>query len=94
MTSAWRASEPHHEEARGLEVPSSLSFVHILLLLAAAFLVGLRVFRETQPKGADDEQTLQLQRFAKVASIGLVVLLIAVIVGYNLNTFHTAKAIQ
>ena len=76
-------------------MPTSLSFVHILLLLAAAFLVGLRIFRETQPKGAaEDEQTLQLQRFAKAASIGLVVLLIAVIVGFNFGMFDTAKVIQ
>jgi len=77
------------------EVPTSLSFAHILLLLAAAFLVGLRIFRETQPKGAvEDEQTLQLQRFANAASIGLVGLLIAVIVGFNLGMFDTAKVIQ
>ena len=76
-------------------MPTSLSFVHILLLLAAALLVGLRIFRETQPKGAvEDEQTLQFQRFAKAASIGLVVLLIAVIVGFNLGMFDTAKVIQ
>ena len=76
-------------------MPTSLSFVHVLLLLAAAFLVGLRIFRETRPKGAvEDEQTLQLQRFAKAASIGLVVLLVAVIVGLNLGTFHTAKVVQ
>ena len=76
-------------------MPTSLSFVHILLLLGAAFLVGLRIYAETRPKDAvEDEQAIQLQRFAKAASIGLVVLLIAVIVGLNLGTFHTAKAIQ
>jgi hypothetical protein len=76
-------------------VPTSLSFVHILLLLTAAVLVGLRIFRETRPKGAvEDEQAAQLQRLAKAASIGLVMLLIAVIVGFNVGMFHTAKAFQ
>ena len=76
-------------------MPTSLSFVHILLLLAAAFLVGLRIFRETRPKGAvEDEQAVQLQRFAKAASIGLVMVLIAVIVGFNLGMFHTARVFQ
>lgn len=74
---------------------TSLSFVHIVLLLAAAFLVGLRIYRETRPKDVvEDEQAQQLNRFARAASIGLVVLLIAVIVGLNLRMFHAAKVIQ
>jgi hypothetical protein len=74
---------------------TSLSFVHILLLLAAAFLVGLRIFRETQPKGrVEDEQAQQLSRFAKAASIALAVLVIAVIVGLNLRMFHAVKVMQ
>jgi len=74
---------------------TSLSFVHILLLLAAAFLVGLRIYRETQPKGVvEDEQTQQISRFAKVTSVALVALLIAVIVGLNLRMFHVVKVMQ
>jgi hypothetical protein len=72
-----------------------LSFVHILLLLAAAFLVGLRIYRETRPKDAvEDEQTQQLNRLAKAASIGFVVILVTVIVGMNLRMFHAVKVIQ
>ena len=74
---------------------SAINPLHILLVLAAAFFAGARAFRETRPKGtAEDADTAQLQRFAKFAGIGLVLLTIALIVGLNLNMFHAAKAIQ
>ena len=69
---------------------------HILLVLAAAFLVGVRAYGETQPKGAApaDQDSAQPLRFAKFASVGLVLLTLAVVIGLDLGLFHTAKAIQ
>jgi hypothetical protein len=71
------------------------TFLHLLLVIAGGFLLGLRVFRETQPKGVEEtDDVRQLQRFATVAGVGLFLLIAALILGLDLGFFHTAKAIQ
>jgi hypothetical protein len=69
---------------------------HILLVIAAAFLIGVRAYGETQPKGgaAADQDSAQLLRFARVASVGLVLLTLAVVIGLDLGFVHVAKVIQ
>jgi hypothetical protein len=68
---------------------------HILLVLAGAFLVGVRAYAETHPRSAEtDENTAQLLKLAKVASAGFVLLMLAVVVGLDLGTFRVAKVIQ
>ena len=75
-------------------VPALLP-LHLVLIVAAAFLVGVRAFRETQPGGtAEDEDSAQLHRFAKFAGIGLVLLMIAVIFGLDLGFVHMERVIQ
>jgi quinol-cytochrome oxidoreductase complex cytochrome b subunit len=69
---------------------------HIALVIAAAFLIGVRAYGETQPKGAveADEDKVQLLRFAKVASVGLVLLTLAVVIGLDLGFARVAKVLQ
>lgn len=68
---------------------------HILLVLAGAFLVGVRAYGDTHPRAAEgDGDSAQLMRFAKFASVGLVLVVILVIVGLDFSTFRAAKVVQ
>ena len=74
---------------------SAITPMHVLLVLVAAFFMGVRAFRETRPKGAaEDEDSAQMQRVAKAVTIGLVVLMIALVIGLNLRMVHVVKVIQ
>jgi hypothetical protein len=74
---------------------AAFPLLHVLLVAAAAFLIGARLFRETQPKAAaEDEDVRQLQRFASIAAIGIVILMLAVLVGLDLGVFRVARIIQ
>jgi hypothetical protein len=77
-------------------MPSApLVAVHVLLLCLGAFLVGVRVFRETHPQvGEPDADTRQARRIATVATIALFLLMVLLIVQADLGIFQTAKAIQ
>ena len=69
--------------------------LHLALIVAAAFLIGVRAFRETQPKdAAGDADGAQLHRLAKFAGVGIVLLMIAVIIGLDLGFFRVAKVMQ
>jgi hypothetical protein len=61
----------------------------------AAFLVGLRVFRSTEPvSGASVEQARRFGRLLMMASVGMLLFLIAVIVHGDLGVVRAARAIQ
>jgi quinol-cytochrome oxidoreductase complex cytochrome b subunit len=68
---------------------------HILLVIAGAFLIGVRAYAETHPKsiGADADSQ-QLMRLAKYASVALVLVMVLVVVGLDLGMVHTARAVQ
>ena len=69
--------------------------LHVLLLVAGAFLVGMRVFRETHPRvGSGDEDSIQARRVATAASIVLFLLMVLLIVQADLGIFSVAKAIR
>jgi hypothetical protein len=67
--------------------------IHILLVLAGAFLLGARIHGETQPR-SDDADARQLRRITTYASIGMFVLLVALVVGLDLMVFHVAGAMK
>ena len=69
--------------------------LHLALIVAAAFLIGVRAFRETQPKdAAGDEDRAQLHRLAKFAGVGIVLLMITMIIGLDLGFFRVEKVMQ
>ena len=64
----------------------------ILLVLAGAFLVGLRAYRATQPaRTTGDEGSRQLFRFASAASFGLFLLMLALVAALDLRLFHMTR---
>lgn len=65
--------------------------IHILLVLVAAFLLGMRFHGQTQP---DDADARQLRRITTYASIGMFVLLVALVVGLDLMVFNVAGAMK
>lgn len=68
---------------------------HILLVLAGAFLIGVRAYADTHPQSAaSDEDSQQLLRLARYASAGLVLLMVLVVAGLDLGIARTAKAVQ
>jgi hypothetical protein len=69
--------------------------IHILLVLVGAFLLGTRIYGETQPRSAaDDADARQLRRITTYASVGMFVLLVALVVGLDLMVFHVAGAMK
>jgi hypothetical protein len=69
--------------------------LHVLLVVAAAFLIGVRAFRETHPKSAsEDADSSQLHRLASSVSVGLVLILLGVLVVIDFGFFRVAKVIQ
>ena len=78
-----------------MPLSSALLPLHLLLIVGGAFLVGMRVFRATQPHGAaPDEDSLQLQRLATAASWGLFLLLLALVVAADLGMVRVAGMIR
>jgi len=68
---------------------------HILLVLAGAFLVGVRAYADVHPGAAQgDTDSAQLLRLAKFASVGLVLVMVLIVIGFDLGTFRVAKVIQ
>jgi hypothetical protein len=69
--------------------------LHVLLLCLGAYLVGMRVFRETHPKvGEADADSRQARSVATVATVALFLLMVLLIVQADLGMFQAAKAIQ
>jgi len=68
--------------------------IHILLVLVGAFLLGTRIYGETEPRGAEDADARQLRRITTYASIGMFVLLVALVVGLDLMVFHVVGAVK
>ena len=66
--------------------------IHVLLVLVGAFLLGLRIHGETQPR-SDDADAEQLRRITTYASIGMFVLLVALVIGLDLTVFRVAGAV-
>jgi hypothetical protein len=69
-------------------------FVAILfaLVCVAAFLMGLRLFRMTQPPaGATVDQMRRFGRLLMMASVGLLLFLVAVIVHGDLRLTQASK---
>jgi len=68
---------------------------HILLVLAGAFLIGVRAYGDAHPQAAEgDGDSAQLFKLAKFASVGVVLIMILVIIGLDFGMFRTAKVIQ
>ena len=73
----------------------AVAAIHILLVLAGAFLLGTRIYGETQPRGAaDDADARQLRRIKTYASIVMFVLLVALVVGLDLTVFRVAGVVK
>jgi hypothetical protein len=69
--------------------------LHVLLLCLGAFLVGMRVYRETHPKvGQDDDDSRQARRVATVATVALFLLMVLLIVQADLDMFRVAEQIR
>jgi hypothetical protein len=77
-------------------MPSApLIAVHVLLLSLGAFLVGMRVYRETHPQvGEPDADSLQSRRVATAATIVLFLLMVLLIVQADLGMFRVAEQMQ
>lgn len=68
--------------------------IHVLLVVVAAFLVGARIHRETHPASVDPSpEQQQLQRLTTTVSIGMFVLLIALVIGLDLGLLRVARIV-
>ena len=65
--------------------------LHIALVIAAAFLVGVRAYREIHPQAIESDDSKQLHKLARSASIGLVALLVAALVALDLSLIGVAR---
>jgi hypothetical protein len=77
-------------------MPSApLLAVHVLLLGLGAYLVWLRVYRETHPQvGEPDTDSLQSRRVTTAAAIVLFLLIVLLIVQADLGLFRVAEPMQ
>jgi hypothetical protein len=65
------------------------------LVCVAAFLVGLRFYRMTQPpEGTTVEQVRRFGRLTMMASTALLLFLVAIILHGDLNVLKAARSIQ
>ena len=78
-----------------MPVTPAVAAIHILLVLVGAFLLGTRIYGETQPRSAaDDADARQLRRITTYASIGMFVLVVALVIGLDLTVFRVAGVLK
>ena len=78
-----------------MPVTAPIIAVHVLLLVAGAFLVGLRLFRETHPRvGRGGDDSVQARRVATAATIALFLIIVLLIAQADLGMFHTARMMR
>jgi hypothetical protein len=69
--------------------------VHLLLVVVAAFFVGMQFYRQTRPTNTEiDADHHQLQRLRTAISIGMFLLLLALVAGLDLGLGRVAKVIR
>ena len=76
----------------GVPISPGLVSLHLLLLVGGALLIGMRVYGATHAR--PDADALQLQRLAKAASVGMFLLLLALLVAADFGLIRIAGMMQ
>ena len=73
----------------------AIVFLHLLVVVAAAFLLGVRAYGETHPNAAQgDEDSLQLRSLGRSASTVFLLVMLAAITAIDFGFVDLAKVVR